>query len=307
VELKAKIFDIQGLSVYDGPGCRTVVFMQGCSLNCDWCSNPEGINLSHELFYDVSKCRLDGACVADCKFNAIEIIDDKLIIDRSICNSCKEYSCLNNCYTKALTINSREINVPDLLKIIKRDRHFWGKEGGLTLSGGEPLLQIDFVEEILKKSYDAYIHTAIETCGNVAWQNYERTIPYLDWIFFDLKNIDDVLHKNKTGASNKQILSNLIKLSKEFKGRLVVRIPVIPNYNNSSEILNKYIEFFKENNINEINLLPLHHLGREKYQMMQKEYKMNAKNIPTKEDMFEISNILKNSGLKCYIGSSTPF
>ena len=307
MELKANIFDIQGLSVHDGPGCRTVVFMQGCTLNCDWCSNPEGINLSHELFYDVSKCRLDGACVNDCKFDAIKIQDDKLIIDRNICKSCKDFSCLNNCYTKALSISSKEINISDLMEIIKRDRHFWGKDGGLTLSGGEPLLQIDFVVEILKKSYDAYIHTAIETCGNIPWQNYEKTIPYLDWIFFDLKNIDTNLHKIKTGASNKQILSNLTKLSKEFKGRLIVRIPVIPNYNNSSEILNKYIKFFKENNISEVNLLPLHHLGREKYQMLQKDYKMDTKNIPTKEDMFEISSIFKNLGLKCYIGSSTPF
>ncbi len=307
MEIKAKIFDIQGLSVHDGPGCRTVVFMQGCTLNCDWCSNPEGINLSHVLFYDVSKCRLDGACVADCDFDAIKIINNKLIIDRKICDSCTEFSCLNNCYTKALSINSRNISIDELMTIIKRDRQFWGQDGGLTLSGGEPLLQINIVEEILKKSYDAYIHTAIETCGNVAWQNYERTIKYIDWIFFDLKNIDDNLHKTKTGSSNKLIISNLKKLADIYTGRLIVRIPVIPGYNNDLKILEKYIKFFKENNIKEVNLLPLHHLGREKYQLLQQEYKMDSKNIPTKDDMFSVSEIFTKAGVKCYIGSSTPF
>lgn len=307
MEVKANIFDIQGLSVHDGPGCRTVIFMQGCTLNCAWCSNPEGISRSPEILYDVSKCRLDGACIADCKLDAIKITENKLIIDRNICQTCVEYTCLNNCYTNALSISSKEMDISEVMKIIKRDRQFWGKDGGLTLSGGEPLLQIDFAEQILKKSYDAYIHTAIETCGSVAWQNYERVLPYLDWIFYDIKNIDSNLHKNLTGSENKLILSNISRLAKEFKGRLIVRFPVIPNFNTNIDLINKYITFFNDNNISEVNLLPLHHLGREKYQMLQRDYKMNTDNIPTRENMFEIADLFKNANIKCYIGSATPF
>ncbi|VAW29717.1 Pyruvate formate-lyase activating enzyme, partial [hydrothermal vent metagenome] len=146
MELKANIFDIQGLSVHDGPGCRTLIFMQGCTLNCKWCSNPEGISWKPVLVYNVEKCRLDGNCVRDCTFNAIEIKDNRLVIHRELCKDCNDYSCLKNCYTKALRVSAKEMSIPELMKIVQRDRQFWGNGGGITLSGGEPLLQIDFAE-----------------------------------------------------------------------------------------------------------------------------------------------------------------
>jgi glycyl-radical enzyme activating protein len=307
VELKANIFDIQGLSVHDGPGCRTLIFMQGCTLNCNWCSNPEGINIKPTLLYNSDYCRLDGNCIKDCNFNAIEINNNKLLIDRSLCEKCNEYPCLNNCYTKALSISSSELSVNDLMKIVKRDRQFWGLEGGITFSGGEPLLQINFVEEVLKQSHEAYIHTAIETCGNIPWENYERVLPYLDWIFFDLKNPDADLHKEATGAKNNVIMRNLALLSQEFEGRLIVRIPVIPGFNTSPELLKRYVSFFKDHNISEVNILPLHHLGREKYSKLGRNYPMAIDNIPSETLMEEICNTLAYFGINCYQDSSTPF
>ena len=303
----ANIFDIQGLSVHDGPGNRTLVFFQGCTLNCDWCSNPEGISQTPILLYEVEKCRLDGNCVKDCTFGAIEIKDEKLLINRNLCKECSDYACLKNCYTKALSISSKEMNVAELMKIIQRDRSFWGQDGGITLSGGEPLLQIDFVEEFLKQSYASYIHTAIETCGNIPWQNFERTMPNLDWIFFDLKHPDTLFHKNATGVGNKLILENVKRLSKEFKGRLIIRIPVIPRFNNSNENVKQYIDFLKENNIQEINLLPLHHLGKEKYQKLGRDYSMDLNNRPSLKDMKQMAVTFEYAGFNCYTGSSTPF
>ncbi len=246
MDLKAYIFDIQGLSVHDGPGCRTLVFMQGCTLNCNWCSNPEGISNSPVLLYNSEKCRLDGNCVTDCSFDAIEINNNQLLINRNFCKDCNDYACIKNCYTKALSISAKEMSVEELMKIIVRDRQFWGQDGGITLSGGEPLLQIDFVEELLKRCYDSYIHTAIETCGNIPWSYFERVMPYLDWIFIDLKNPDKLKHKDATGTGNELIMVNATRLSKEFKGRLIIRIPVIPGFNNTNEILESYIHFFKK-------------------------------------------------------------
>jgi len=307
VNPKAYIFDIQGLSVHDGPGCRTLVFMQGCSLNCNWCSNPEGISKAPVLLYNVDKCRLDGNCVTDCTFDAIKIINDKLLINRENCKNCSDYSCLNNCYTKALSISAKEMGVTELMKIINRDRQFWGKDGGITLSGGEPILQIDFAEELLKQCYDSYIHTAIETCGNIPWSYFERVMPYLDWIFFDLKNPDNLMHKEAVGSGNELILGNVAKLSKEFKGRLIVRIPVIPGYNNTFEIVKEYIRFFKDNNITEVNLLPLHHLGREKYGLLGRSYLMDINSTPSKSEMEQVTVAFADSGIESYIGSYTPF
>lgn len=307
MELKADIFDIQGLSVHDGPGCRTLIFMQGCTLNCDWCSNPEGISRTPSLLYNIDYCRLDGNCVNDCTFNAIKIQNQQLLINRDFCKECLDHACLKNCYTKALSISSNKLSVAELMKIIKRDRQFWGLEGGVTFSGGEPLLQIDFVDEVLKQCHQAYIHTAIETCGNIPWSSFQKAMPHLDWIFFDLKNPDTLLHLEATGVNNDLILSNLAKLSKEFEGRLIVRIPIIPGFNNTDELLRQYISFFKDNNISEVNVLPLHHLGREKYQKLGRNYLMDISKKPTSRQLNQICDIFAYYGINCYQGSSTPF
>lgn len=303
----ANIFDIQGLSVHDGPGNRTLIFLQGCTLNCNWCSNPEGISQTPVLLYNIDKCRLDGNCVADCSYGAIKIINEQLIIDRNLCKNCSDYSCLENCYTKALSLSSKEMSVSELMKIIQRDRQFWGQDGGITLSGGEPLLQIDFVENFLKKCYDSYIHTAIETCGNVPWQNFERAMPFLDWIFYDLKQPDTHLHKNLTGVGNELILANIKRLSKEFKGRLIIRIPIIPGFNDGNKALKKNIDFFKNNNIQEINLLPLHHLGKDKYPKLGRDYPMDINTTPSMKDLKQMAALFTEAGLNCYTGSYTPF
>ena len=126
MEHKANIFDIQGMSVHDGPGCRTLIFMQGCTLNCNWCSNPEGISQKPALLYKQDNCRLDGNCVADCPYNAISIDNNKLKINHILCSRCDDYKCIVNCYTKALSISSKNYSVDELVSVVKRDRQFWG-------------------------------------------------------------------------------------------------------------------------------------------------------------------------------------
>jgi len=304
---EAYIFDIQGLSVHDGPGCRTLVFLQGCTLNCSWCSNPEGISLSPNLLYNSDKCRLDGNCIEDCQFDAIRIEDNKLIIIRALCKDCNDYSCLKNCYTKALSISANKTQVDKVFSIINRDRQFWGQDGGITFSGGEPLLQIDFVEELLQRCHDAFIHTAVETCGNIPWRNFQRTIPYLDWIFMDIKHPDSAKHHSMTGVGNETILANAENLAREFDGRLIVRIPVVPGFNDTEEALEGYKDFLAFINVKEVNLLPLHHLGREKYKLVGKKYIMNSLKTPSQKRMKEIEDVFFKAGITCYSGSSTPF
>ena len=306
-ELSGFVFDIQGLSVHDGPGCRTLIFLNGCSLNCFWCSNPEGISNVPLPLYFATKCILCNNCVEACGYDAITNSEGILKIDRNICSKCAERECLNTCYTDALKLGGREMTVSKLVSIIQRDRQFWGSEGGMTLTGGEPLLQAEFACEVLKQCHEAYIHTAIETCGNVPSQSFSKVMPYLDWMFFDLKHLNSEAHKNGTGAGNKLILENAKLVAREFKGRLIFRLPLIPGYNDSLENIMSVVNFLKECGKNEINVLPLHHLGREKYNVSGKEYTGMSFAVPSNNDLKNIKDIFTKEGITCYTGSETPF
>ena len=306
-QVSGDIFDIQGFSVHDGPGARTLIFLKSCSLNCFWCSNPEGISKSNIPLYYSAKCIGCGNCKTSCPNSAIQFIDEKPVIDRDICVKCQEHTCIDNCYTDALRLSGRTISVDELFSIIKRDRQFWGKNGGITLTGGEPLIQINFARDILQKCYDAYIHTAIETCGHVPWKNFEKVIDYLDWIFLDLKHIDPEQHKTGTGSSNADIIYNVRKLNETFKGKLVFRLPFIPGYNSSKENLEGIASLILETKWKEINILPLHHLGREKYQLLGLEYKAACFPNPSTEDLKAAKNIFEKFGITCFVGQDTPF
>ena len=305
--VKGYVFDIQGLSVHDGPGCRTLIFMKGCTLHCSWCSNPEGINRHPDILYSASKCILCGNCVKNCPHHAIQIQNEIHSINRHLCNDCHDFECVNDCHTEAIRVCGYEIKVGEIMEIIRRDRQFWGSNGGITLTGGEPLLQIDFASKILEKCYEAYIHTAIETCGNVPWENFERVLPWLDWIFFDLKHIDAENHQQATGAGNSLILDNLRLLTKKFPGRLILRLPLISGFNDADENILSLIYFMKEVGLKEINVLPLHHLGREKYQLLGKDYHGKNYTIPNHEMIGKIYKAFNDNGITCYTGSDTSF
>ncbi|MEI6122618.1 MAG: glycyl-radical enzyme activating protein [Bacteroidota bacterium] len=306
-ELKATIFDIQGLSVHDGPGCRTLIFLNGCTMSCFWCSNPEGMSSRPSLLYYQPNCVVCGNCANSCAYNAITVETDKIAIARTICKNCSEPVCVSQCFTDALRLSGYEITVGKLMEIIQRDRQFWGSHGGMTLTGGEPLMQIDFAEELLKRCYDSYVHTAIETCGNIAWQNFERVLSYLDWIFFDIKHFDNATHKKGTDVKNTLILDNAKKLAAGFKGKLMFRLPLVPDFNDSDSNLKATIAFLKDCGRNEINILPLHRLGGEKYKMLDKENVIADYVIPTHESLKTIKNVFAERGITCYIGSETPF
>lgn len=308
-QIYGTVFDIQGYSVHDGPGSRTLVFMKGCPLECKWCSNPEGQNLFPEPLYLRQRCIHDTLCVKECQFNAIKIDADSLVFDRSKCSNCDKYFCVRSCCGSALRIAGYKLSVDDLFKKIQRDRNYWGKDGGITLTGGEPLMQGDFTLNLLKRCYDSYIHTAIETCGYVRDDIIKRVPGLLDWIFFDLKHMDDDKHIEGTGVSNKLILENAKFLASEFKGRIVFRIVIIPDYNDSIESINGFIKFIKSLPLDnrEVNILPLHHMGKEKHSMLGRKYFSDKLIMPNCSKMEKIKEVFISQGLKCYIGSDTPF
>jgi len=305
--VSGKIFDIQGFSVHDGPGARSLVFLKGCSLNCFWCSNPEGITHSIVPLYYSSRCIECGHCATACTNNAIHLKAGTHQIDRGFCKKCDDHPCVENCYTDALLMCGRDIDVDELFSIIQRDRQFWGNNGGVTFTGGEPLMQADFISCILEKCYNAYIHTAIETCGHVPWKNFKKTINYLDWIFFDLKHIDSEQHKAGTGYGNEDIINNVMKLNENFNGRVVFRLPFIPGYNSNNENLEGIARLISETKWKEMNILPLHHLGREKYRLSGSEYKGGKYSVPSFNELKHAKAIFEKFDVKCFIGHDTLF
>ena len=305
-QVVGRIFDIQGFSVHDGPGARSVIFMKGCSLHCFWCSNPEGISFSKLPMYHAAKCISCGNCIAACTHQALQLQDDKLKIDRMLCKQCNEQPCVDHCFTDALRMSGRDVSIEELFKIIQRDRQYWGKDGGITLSGGEPLIQIHFVSELLKKCYGAYIHTAIETCGQVPWEHFEKTIPFIDWIFFDIKHINPANHRAGTESDNFNIIDNIKNLNKSFQGKLVFRMPFVPGFNSGVENLKGIASLISTTKWKEINLLPLHHLGKEKYTLLGQDYKGNHYQTPLKQELHGAKAFFEQQEIRCYIGAETP-
>lgn len=301
------VFDIQGFSVHDGPGCRTLIFLKGCSLKCQWCSNPEGISPFPEPLWHAGKCIFDRLCIQACPHNAISIQEERLSFDRMKCAVCTTFECTKACCTGALKEGGYHTTIDQLWRIITRDRQYWGSRGGITLTGGEPFSQPEFVHDLLQQCYEAYIHTAAETCGNVPWSNISASLPWLDWLFFDLKHMDSGVHRSITGSPNHLILSNAMQAGKEFKGRLIFRMPLIPGINSDPENILATASFIRSAGKAEINILPLHHLGREKYSLLGQPYYTSNFHSPLREELDTVQALFESNGVTCHIGSSTPF
>jgi len=307
-EKSAIVFNIQRHSIHDGPGIRTNVFLKGCPLSCIWCCNPESIKKEIEIGFDRSKCIKCKKCIEKCKFDAINPnIDDEegYKIDDSKCVVCGK--CIEVCPTSALSFVGRKITVDELLNEIESDNIFYKtSSGGVTFTGGEPLLQIDFIEEILKKTYENNISSSVETCGNVPWENFERIIPYVDFFLYDLKHMDTKTHKKYTGSENNLIISNLRKLS-EKTDNIILRIPLIPGINDDDSNIKGIIKLVSDLNINEINLLPYHRLGIGKYISKKKDYHLlDLKDMQTtikgREKIQKIKKMFEEKEIKVTVG-----
>ena len=265
---KALIFDIERGSFVDGPGIRTTVFFKGCNLQCKWCHNPESQSKNKQILFYKNKCTGCGKCKSACPY-ALEQCD--------FCGKCALY-----CPQDARKICGKEYTVEEVLSEILKDKAYYGESGGVTFSGGECMLQIDFLEEILKVCKENGIHTAVDTAGNVPWDYFEKILPYTDLFLYDVKCFSDDLHKDGTGVSNRLILENLQKLSNK-NAEIVVRIPVIPEFNGNDYEMQKIADFLKDLRIKKVELLPYHAMGEHKWSALGKTALPFS--VPSNEDI----------------------
>jgi len=306
--LTGLVFDVQGHSVHDGPGTRTTVFLNGCPLSCLWCSNPEGLHRKPVMMHRATRCQCCGNCIKSCPYGSPRVVDGELTFNRELCDSCTTFECVETCYHEACTISGRRYTIDELLRIFQRDRQFWGSRGGVTFSGGEPLMQRRFILEMLKKCHEVFIHTCIETTSCVPSEFYLEVTKFVDWVFTDIKHMDSQKHAELTGVGNELILHNIEALAKEdWDGVIMPRVPVVPGKNDSDENIAETARFIRDIGLDALNLLPFHRLGESKYRQLGKTYAMAEQESPSDERMLELKKIAEGYGLYCFVGWDTPF
>lgn len=298
--MKGKIINIQKYSLHDGPGIRTTIFFKGCPLKCWWCHNPESISLNDEIMFREEKCTGCGRCIKRCKEAAIKLKDKTIIIDLKKCTHCGR--CADFCINEAIEHVGKEIHLNELMVEIKKDMPFYEESGGgVTFSGGEPLMQGDFLNEALKRCKDLRINTTLDTCGYYDWEKIEKIHNNVDLFLYDLKLFDDEKHIKYTGVSNKLILENLKKLS-DLGKNIYVRMPIIKGINDDSEHVDACVKFLSKLHILQVNLLPYHKLGMNKYDKLSKEYKLTGGETPSDNKMKYLAEKFIKVGIKVKVG-----
>jgi len=282
------IFNIQKFSTEDGPGIRTTIFMKGCPLKCLWCHNPEGKNSEPDLIWYDTKCIAARDCIATCPENALKLTLDGIQIDRGICTVCGD--CVDVCPTAALEVIGQEWTTEALFNEILKDKVFYETSGGgITFSGGEPMMQVNFLKEILVKCKQAGFHNALDTCGSVSWSRYKAIISYIDLVLLDIKILDSSKHLEATGVSNQLILDNAKKLSSNGIP-MWIRTPIIPGYTQSKENILAIGKFIDQElaTVQRWDLLAYTNLGRPKYHRLDLPYLLEEVPLLTKQEMTNI-------------------
>ena len=295
------IFDIKRFAIHDGPGIRTTVFLKGCPLHCLWCHNPEGIENEFELIARPSRCARCYSCISACPLGAISKNSGPIEIDRSQCDLCGK--CVKVCMYEALEMAGREISVKDVIGEVEKDRIFYEQSGGgVTISGGEPLGQPEFCQEILTALTKKNISAALDTSGLAPWKVLATNAGKADIILYDLKMIDAKKHKKYTGVTNALILDNLKKLSREHKN-IVIRIPLAAGVNDDDENIRLTIDSLKPlKTIKNVSLLKYHKGGSEKYKYLGKATCFKIYETPSEQRMEEIRRSFTNAGFAVKIG-----
>ncbi len=294
-ERKGLIFNIQRYSLHDGPGIRTVVFLKGCPLNCPWCSNPESKSSKPQIGFYEKKCKECKRCLQVCEAQAINF-EGSYRVELEKCNLCGD--CVKICPQEAITIFGRWISVQELLTEVMKDWPFYRRSnGGVTVSGGEPLNQPEFLKEFLRGCQQEGIHTAIETSGYASWMDIEEVLKYVDLVLYDIKHTNLEQHRKIIGVSNFLILENLKHIVVDLKKELILRVPVIPGFNDSIENMEKVAELSKLYGKKEVHLLPYHGYGKTKYKALNQEYPCEDLILPSEQELDRLMYVFRREGI----------
>ena len=304
------VFDIKKYSINDGPGIRTTVFFSGCPLSCLWCHNPESQYLVPELLFREGRCLTCGACVDVCPEGAISIESnvyirltlesqetfDSVITDRSKCTRCQ--TCISTCYSGARQFSGRTVTVPEVMAQVEREIPFYDESsGGVTFSGGEPLMQPEFLSALLRACREQEIHTVVDTSGFANWNVFEQIRRDVDLFLYDLKHMNSARHREVSGVPNEPILLNLRTLS-GYEHRILVRIPLIPGINDDEQNLRQSGEFLASLlKLEGVELMGYHNIAQAKYESLAREYKLADTKPPTEEAMLHAAELLRSYGL----------
>ena len=293
-----KISKIQHFSLGDGPGIRTTVFLQGCNLRCPWCHNPETVSFqgSH-LCYEM-KCSVCGLCAAACPQKAISIQGSQRIVNQELCVFCG--MCENVCPQNAVLISGKEVTREFVFEEIMKDFAFYDPSGGgVTFSGGEPLIQADFVSVVARLCKENGIHTIVDTVGCVPFANFEKIMPYTDKFFYDIKACDAEQFRKVCGGDFSLVLSNLTKLAE--CADVTVRMPVIPRYNDHPDYMDACGRMLAACGVKHADLIPFHRMGSSKYQALGMCYAYDRVKPPEDTRMETLRETVEKYAIVCNV------
>lgn len=300
-DAKGIVFNIQRYSIQDGPGIRTTVFMKGCPLRCLWCSNPESQKIWPEVAHRDSLCNKCGLCVDVCDVQAISVDDKGVHINRKRCTNCSK--CVEVCTTEALKVFGKEMSVEEVFQEVVKDVDFYRNSGGgVTLSGGEPLLQPAFAAAFFKLCQDAGINTCLDTSGLASASALEQVLPYTSLVLFDVKLSDPMAHRRWAKRSNEKIIRNLASVV--TRGiPVIIRVPLIPGINDSDKELKGIARIAADslNGVGKVNLLPYHRYGASKYKMLDRRYRLNRLVRQKDAELQRAKQIFESFGFDCEV------
>jgi len=296
------IFDIKRYAINDGPGIRVVIFFKGCNLKCAWCHNPEGISAKVEKMYAPAKCIICGSCVEICPEKAITLTTEGIITNPDLCKLCGR--CAGVCPTKAIEMSGKVMSVPEIMDIIEKERIFFDQSGGgVTFSGGEPLVHAKMLIELLDECGKRGIHRAVDTAGNVGTETILEVARRTDLFLYDLKHMDSDLHKKWIHAGNEKILHNLKAIS-DSGAHIIIRIPLVGGVNDTDENIEQTAKFISElsGEKKTVHLLPYHNIAQNKYMKLGKSDDFEQLKEPGKEVLVRAIEKFKEYGIEASVG-----
>lgn len=298
--MTGNLFDMQRFCTHDGPGIRTTLFFKGCPLRCAWCSNPESQRSSPQLLFHAHLCQGCGRCAEVCPHGAVTLAENRPEFHRERCVNCG--TCARVCPHEARILSGRSVALDDVVEFVRQDwRYYMQSSGGVTCSGGEALTQPDFLRALFGRLHDELgYHTCLDTTAHAPWETLESVLPVTDLILLDIKHMDPAEHRRMTGADNTLILNNARKLG-AAGFPVLIRVPLIPGFNDTPDNMRALGEFLAENRFHEVELMPYHSFGRSKYQALGRE----CPAFEGKPDVDGSVERLKAYGLNVFVHNTT--